>query len=188
MSPRVAGEEENALTLAAVPFGAGGVHAGAAARLRPRAPWARSGRVAVVWVAPEDEQVLAVEAVGTVSRRAAHRGAEASRCRPAVALRDAFGERVCVFVGGDRRRRYRSCLTRGALRRRRAPARRFAPPRSVGLLYVPESHPPTTGPRPYHHVRDVALQRGRLQGGAVVLVMSCLSSRPRARAAIVAPS
>ena len=198
--PRVAGEED-APTPAAVPF--------APVAFTPeRLPDYAHGEAllgaigegagaVVVRPAPEDEQVLAVEAVGTclaAGRRAIVVVPEASPLpATAVALRDAFGERVCVFVGGDRRRRYRSWLDVRAGRFDVVVGTRptvFAPLRSVGLLYVSrESHPAHHEDRaPYHHVRDVALQRARLQGGAVVLAAFCPSSEAAALGLpIVAP-
>ncbi len=54
----------------------------------------------------------------------------------------------------------------------------FAPVADLGLLFVSrESHPAHHEDRaPYHHVRDVALRRAQLHGGAVVLEAFCPSS------------
>ncbi len=97
------------------------------------------------------------------------------------ALREAFGERVCVFAGGDARTRYRTWLairdgsfdvvvgTRPAV---------FAPMRSLGLLWVSrESHPAHRQERaPYYHLRDVAIRRSQLSGAVCVLSALCPSS------------
>jgi primosomal protein N' (replication factor Y) (superfamily II helicase) len=99
----------------------------------------------------------------------------------AAAIVDAFGERVGVLVGGDRRTRYRRWLeiaegrfdvvvgTRPAV---------FAPVTGLGVIVVSrESHPAHREDRaPYYHVRDVAVQRARLVGAVCVLSALCPSS------------
>jgi primosomal protein N' (replication factor Y) (superfamily II helicase) len=132
--------------------------------------------------APEDEQAAAVHAVGAClasGRRAIVVVPEAAPVpATATALRTAFGDRVCLYLGGDKRQRYRDWLavrdgrydvvvgTRPAV---------FAPLRDVGLVYVSrESHAAHREDRaPYHHVRDVALQRTRLSVGTCVLAALC---------------
>jgi primosomal protein N' (replication factor Y) len=103
----------------------------------------------------------------------------------AAALRDAFAERVCLFIGGDKRARYRAWLsiragvfdvvvgTRPGV---------FAPLGDVGLLYVSrESHPAHREDRaPYYHVRDVALARAGIEGAVTVLEALCPSSEAAA--------
>jgi primosomal protein N' (replication factor Y) len=150
----------------------------------------RSGGGAfVLRVAPEDEVLLAVEAVAAclqIGRRALVLVPEA---RPlpatAAALAEAFGDRVCLFLGGDARQRYRRWLeidagaydvvvgTRPAV---------FAPVHDVGLVLVSrESHPGHREDRaPYYHVRDVALHRARLAGAACVLSAVCPSGEAAA--------
>ena len=132
--------------------------------------------------APEDEQAVAVHTVDAClahGRRAIVVVPEATPV-PATAteLRAAFGDRVCLYLGGDKRRRYRDWL---AIRDGRydvvvgtRPAG-FSPIRDVGLVYVSrESHVAHREDRaPYHHVRDVALQRTRLSGGTCVLAALC---------------
>jgi primosomal protein N' (replication factor Y) len=132
--------------------------------------------------APEEEQAVAVEAVAAclaAGRRAIVLVPEASPT-PATAgsIAEAFGDRVCTFLGGDRRARYRAWLdirsgrydvvvgTRPAV---------FAPLDELGLVFVSrESHAAHREDRaPYHHVRDVALQRARLVGAACVLSAAC---------------
>ena len=132
--------------------------------------------------APEDEQAAAVHAV----RECLAHGRRAIVVVPeavpvpatAGALRAVFGDRICLYLGGDKRQRYRDWLglrdgrydvvvgTRPAV---------FAPLRDVGLVYVSrESHAAHRDDRaPYHHVRDVALQRTRLSGGTCVLAALC---------------
>lgn len=139
--------------------------------------------------APEDEQMAAVEAVGTClagGRRAVVVVPEAVPVpATAVALQQAFGDRVALFLGGDRRARYRTWLgiadgrfdvvigTRPAV---------FAPIARPGLVYVArESHPAHREDRaPYYHVRDVALARARLEGGSCVLAAACPSTEATA--------
>jgi primosomal protein N' (replication factor Y) (superfamily II helicase) len=135
--------------------------------------------------APEDEQAVAVEAVAACVRGGRRAIVVVPEATPlpatAAAVRDAFGDRAVVFAGGDRRSRYR---TWRAIRAGAAdvvvgtrPAV-FAPLRDLGLLFVSrESHPAHREDRaPYHHVREVALARGRLSGGAVVLSALCRSA------------
>ena len=136
----------------------------------------------IVRPAPEEESAVAVDAVGAClahGRRAIVVVPEAAPV-PATAtvLRAAFGDRVCLYLGGDKRRRYRDWLglrdgrydvvvgTRPAV---------FAPLRDVGLVYLSrESHIGHREDRaPYHHVRDVAVERTRLNAGTCVLAALC---------------
>jgi primosomal protein N' (replication factor Y) (superfamily II helicase) len=132
--------------------------------------------------APEDEQDLAVEAVHAclaAGRRAIVLVPEATPMpATATAIMDAFGDRVCRFLGGDRRARYRAWLDIQAGRYDVVVGTRpavFAPLDGLGLLYVSrESHAAHREDRaPYYHVRDVALRRARLVGAACVLAASC---------------
>ncbi len=148
--------------------------------------------------APEDEVTAVVEIV----RRCLEGGRRAIVLVPeaapvpatAVAIVDAFGERVGLLVGGDRRARYRRWLeilggrfdvvvgTRPAV---------FAPATGLGLIVVArESHPGHREDRaPYYHVRDVALQRAQLGRAVCVLSALCPSSEASALGATqVAPS
>jgi len=98
----------------------------------------------------------------------------------ALALQEAFGERVGMYLGGTKRERYRRWLeiaegthevivgTRPAI---------FAPIKNLGLIWVSrESHPAHREDRsPYYHVRDVALARGAHVGATVVLSSLCPS-------------
>ncbi|MEP6758677.1 MAG: hypothetical protein ABJB55_05740 [Actinomycetota bacterium] len=148
--------------------------------------------------APEDELVLVVEGVRaclTGGRRALVLVPEASPV-PATttALAEAFGDRVCVFAGGDARERYRTWLgirdgvfdvvvgTRPAV---------FAPLTGVGLVWVSrESHPAHREERaPYYHVRDVAIRRARSAGAVCVLAAACPTGEAAAMAfPVITPS
>jgi primosomal protein N' (replication factor Y) len=139
--------------------------------------------------APEDEQAVAVEAVGAClagGRRALVLVPEASPTpATAAAVLDAFGPRAVAFLGGDKRTRYRTWLdlvegrhdvvvgTRPAV---------YAPLGSLGLVYVSrESHPAHREDRaPYSHVREVGLAAARLAGGVCVLSGLCPSAEAAA--------
>ena len=152
----------------------------------------------VVRPAPEDEVGLAVETVRLCldgGRRAIVLVPEASPLpATAAAVVEAFGERVGMYVGGDRRARYRTWLeilggrydvvvgTRPAV---------FAPVTGLGQILVSrESHPAHREDRaPYYHVRDVALQRARLSRAVCLLSALCPSSEASALGVTtVAPS
>jgi primosomal protein N' (replication factor Y) (superfamily II helicase) len=131
--------------------------------------------------APEDEVTVAVDAVAATlvaGRRAIVLVPEAEPLpATALALAEAFGDRVALYLGGGRRARYRRWLeigegafdvvvgTRPAV---------FTPARDLGLVFVSrESHPGHREERsPSYHVRDVALARAREAGA--VCVMSAL--------------
>jgi primosomal protein N' (replication factor Y) len=99
----------------------------------------------------------------------------------AVGIVEAFGERVGMLVGGDKRARYRTWLqiadgrfdvvvgTRPAV---------FAPVTNVGVIVVSrESHPAHREDRaPYYHVRDVAVARAGFGGAVCMLSAVCPSS------------
>ncbi len=135
--------------------------------------------------APEEEQMVAVEAVAAClrgGRRALVLVPEASPLPgTAAALVRMFGERVAVFAGGDRRTRYRTwrAIQAGAadvvVGTRPAV---FAPLPGLGLIYVArESHPGHREERaPHYHVREVAIARAKRDGAAVVLAALCHSS------------
>jgi primosomal protein N' (replication factor Y) len=134
--------------------------------------------------APEDEVSAAVAAVGAClsSGRAALVVVPEAEPVPAtaLALREVFGERVALYLGGSKRARYRMWLdiasgaydvvvgTRPAV---------FAPIANLGLLLVSrESHPAHREDRaPYYHVRDVALQRARIANSTCILEALCPS-------------
>jgi primosomal protein N' (replication factor Y) (superfamily II helicase) len=151
-------------------FGAISTYQGGTYRLRP---------------VPELEQSTAVEAVRACL--SAGRGAivvvpEADPLpATAAALADAFGERVALFVGGDKRTRYRMWLD---IRSGRydvvvgTHAVVFAPVPEPGLIWVSrESHALHREERsPYFHVRDVANARSRIEGAVFVMAALCHSA------------
>ena len=121
--------------------------------------------------APEDEVALAVELVSAALRAGRRALVVVPEADPipatAAALRDAFGDRVALFLGGNRRERYRMWLSIAAGARDVVVGTRsavFAPIRShLGLVLVcRESHPALREDRaPYYHARDVAIARTR---------------------------
>jgi primosomal protein N' (replication factor Y) (superfamily II helicase) len=135
--------------------------------------------------APREEITAAVEAVGAclaAGRTAVVLVPEAEPLpATASAIREAFGDTVALFLGGDRRERYRAWLRIAGGRFRCVVGTRpavFAPLRDLGLLWVSrESHPGHREERsPYYHVRDVALARGGLVGAVCVLEGLCPSA------------
>ena len=148
--------------------------------------------------APEDEVSIAVEAVANClagRRRAIVLVPEASpRPATAVAVEEAFGERVGVLLGGDRRMRYRRWLEIRSGRYEVVVGTRpavFAPQPDLGLIFVSrESHPAHREDRlPYHHSRDVSLRRAELSGSVCVLSAICPSTESTLLlATLVAPT
>jgi primosomal protein N' (replication factor Y) (superfamily II helicase) len=141
--------------------------------------------------APDDEVAIVVQLVATVlaAGRAALVLVPDADPVPFTAneLLRVFGPRVGLFLGGDRRDRYRRWLeiadgrydvvvgTRSAV---------FAPVSNLGVIVVcRESHPGFREERaPYHHARDIALARTRAGPDAPVCVLSafCPSSEAAA--------
>ncbi len=143
----------------------------------------------VVRPAPEHEQALAVEAVGAclLGGRTAIVLVPEAEPVPATAraVGEAFGDDVALFLGGDRRERYRMWLEIRSGRYRCVVGTRpavFAPVADLGLVWVSrESHPGHREERsPYYHVRDVALARARLQGAVTVMAAVCPSTEAMA--------
>lgn len=139
--------------------------------------------------APEDEQASAIEAVAAClagGRRAIVVVPEAVPVpSTAAALLEAFGDRAVLFLGGDRRVRYRAWLEIAAGRHDLVIGTRpavFAPVERLGLLYLArESHPAHREDRaPYYHDRDVALTRARIEGAVCVLAAACPSAEAAA--------
>lgn len=192
--PRVAGEE---LTQAADGAGPRGARS---ARLTEPGPARAVGRQAlldgyangsallealrggegafVLRPAPEEEVALAVAVVRAsleAGRRAIVLVPEADPLpATAAAIREAFGQTVAMYLGGDRRSRYRTWLDVAAGRYAVVVGTRpavFAPLEGLGLVLVSrESHALHREERaPYYHVREVALARGRIQGATVVM-------------------
>lgn len=105
----------------------------------------------------------------------------------AEAVADAFGRAAVLFVGGDRRERYRTWLEMLAGRYRVVVATRpgvFAPVSRLGLLWVHrEAHPGHREDRaPYYRVSEVALARARL--GQAVCALAGLSPSGAAAAMV----
>lgn len=185
--PRVAGEEARE----GVALGADGPAPGATdavATPRLSGGYARADELLralqggagtfVVRPAPDEEADVAVECVGAAlrgGRSAIVLVPEADPLpRTAAAVRDAFGDMVAMYLGGDRRARYRMWLDIAAGGYRVVVGTRpavFAPVGALGLVYVArESHALHREERsPYFHVRDVALARGRIEDAAVVM-------------------
>ncbi len=135
------------------------------------------GGTFVVRPAPEDEQAVAVACVAAAlagGRRAILVVPEAEPLpATAAAVLEAFGSEAAAFLGGDRRARYRRWLEIAAGRYRVVVGTRpavFAPLPQLGLIYVSrESHARHREERaPYHHVRDVAVARARIEGAVAV--------------------
>ncbi|HEX6230560.1 MAG TPA: hypothetical protein VF029_02495 [Actinomycetota bacterium] len=132
----------------------------------------------VVRPAPGDEATLAVACVRTVVEGGRTAVVLVPELDPlpatARAVLDAVGELGVLFAGGDRRERYRAWLRIGAGSHAVVVGTRpavFAPVQDLGLLLVSrESHASHREERaPYHHVRDVALERARAAGAICVL-------------------
>jgi primosomal protein N' (replication factor Y) len=138
----------------------------------------------VVRPAPADEATLAVECVASTLDAGRTAVVVVPEAEPlpwtAAAIAEAFGDEVALFVGGERRARYRMWLDIEHGRYRVVVGTRpavFAPLRDLGLIYVHrESHALHREERaPYFHVRDVAGERARLEGAACVLASLCPS-------------
>ncbi len=138
----------------------------------------------VIRPAPEDEVAIAVESVGTCLSSGRTAVVLVPEAKPipatAVAIAETFGERVALFLGGNSRARYRIWLDVGRGRYDVVVGTRsavFAPVSELGLMYVSrESHDAHREDRaPYYHVREVALARTQMAGGACVLSALCPS-------------
>ena len=145
------------------------------------------------WVlrpAPEHEAAAAVEMVAgclDAGRRALVIVPEAAPVPgTAIAVTEAFGDRVGTLLGGSKRARVRTWLDVQAGRFDVVVGTRpavFSPVPGLGLIVVSrESHPAHREDRaPYYHVRDVALARGQIDRAAVVLSAMAPSSEAAAR-------
>ncbi len=151
----------------------------------------------VVRPAPEDEQVIAVEAVGctiAAGRTAILIVPEAAPVpATAAAVADAFGDDVAVYLGGSDRMRYRMWLGMQAGRYRVVVGSRaavFAPVPSLGLIWISrESHPGHREERsPAAHVRDVAAARAEIAGAVCVASALCPTAEAVAAGATVLSS
>ena len=134
--------------------------------------------------APGEEVAVAVETVAAALAAGRAAIALVPEADPppatAVALREAFGDSVAMFLGGDKRARYRMWLDIGAGVYRVVVGTRpavFAPVPELGLVYVArESHTQHREERsPYYHVRDVAIERARAASGVCVMAAVCPS-------------
>lgn len=134
---------------------------------------------------PEDEQWLAVEAVGAALAGGRSAIVLVPELDPlpatAAAVLETFGGDAVLFAGGSKRTRYRTWLDIADGRYRVVVGTRpaaFAPVRDLGLLHVSrESHGGHREERsPYSHVRDVALARSRLAGGVCIMAALCPSA------------
>jgi primosomal protein N' (replication factor Y) len=127
---------------------------------------------------PDDEAAACVEAVATCLAAGRDAVVLVPEAEPlpatARAIAEAFGAAALVFAGGEARDRYRMWLDLLAGRYRVVVGTRpavFAPLRELGLVWVNrEAHPGHREERaPYHHVREVAMARARLETAACVL-------------------
>lgn len=132
----------------------------------------------VVRPLPDDEAAACVEAVSACLEGGRDAIVVVPEADPlpytARAVAEAFLGAALLFVGGDPRERYRAWLDVLAGGYRVVVGTRpavFAPVRRLGLLWVNrEAHPGHREERaPYHHVREVALARTRLDAAACVL-------------------
>jgi primosomal protein N' (replication factor Y) (superfamily II helicase) len=138
----------------------------------------------VVRPAPVDEAAIAVECVGATlaaGRTAIVLVPEAEPLpETAAAVAGRFGDDVGLFLGGDKRARYRMWLEIAAGRYRVVVGSRpavFAPLSNLGLVYIHrEGHALHREERsPYYHVRDVARERARIESAVCVLAGFCPS-------------
>ncbi|HKE54918.1 MAG TPA: hypothetical protein VKC55_09145 [Actinomycetota bacterium] len=143
-----------------------------------------AGGTFVVRPGPADEAAIAVGCV----RAALAGGRTAIVVVPdaepvpgtAAAIADAFGGDAVLFLGGDKRERYRMWLDIARGRYRVVVGTRpavFAPLRDLGVVYVDrEGHPQHRDERsPSYHAREVAAMRADIEGAAVVLSAFCPS-------------
>jgi primosomal protein N' (replication factor Y) len=103
----------------------------------------------------------------------------------AAAVLEGFGELVGLFLGGDKRARYRVWLDILGGRYRVVVGTRpamFSPVRDLGLIWISrESHPGHREERsPYYHVRDVALARAGIERSVCVCEALCPSAEAAA--------
>ena len=180
--PRVAGEEAGAAVRSRPAFPRP-IATGALDRYDDGAAIASSiaGRTATtiaLRAAPNDDPALVVEAVGLAVGAGRTAIVIVPEADPdtvtTAALRRAYGDAVAVFLGGDRRERYRAWLE---IRAGRFPIvvgtqpAVFAPVRDLGLLYVArEGHGQHREERsPHTQVRDLAAARARHTGATAIL-------------------
>lgn len=149
---------------------------------RLRAMLGKGAGTFVVRPAPADEAAFAVGCVGAAlagGRTAIVVVAEADPLpATAAAVADAFGDDAVLFLGGDKRTRYRTWIdiVNGAYRVvvGTRPAV-FAPLRDLGVIYVHrEGHAQHREERsPSYHARDVARMRAGIERAVCVLSGFC---------------
>jgi len=151
---------------------------------------AGQGGAFVVRPAPTDEAVAAVTCVAATLAAGRTAIVIVPDADPvpvtAGAVVDAFGADAVLFLGGDKRVRYRTWLEIAAGRYRVVVGTRpavFAPLADLGLIYVHrEGHPQHRDERsPSYHVRDVARMRAEIVGAVSVLSAFCPSLEATAR-------
>jgi primosomal protein N' (replication factor Y) (superfamily II helicase) len=144
----------------------------------------------VVRPGPADEAAVAVACVGAALEGGRNAIVVVPDADPvpatAAAIVDAFGEEVVLFLGGDKRERYRTWLDVAGARYRVVVGTRpavFAPLRDLGLIYVHrEGHPQHRDERsPSYHAREVASIRGEVEGAVVALSAFCPSMEASTR-------
>lgn len=156
----------------------------------------------VVRPRPDDEAAACIEAVAASLESGRSAIVLVPEAEPlpatAAAVAEAFGPAGLVFAGGDRRWRYRAWLDVLGGRYRLVVGTRpavFAPVVRLGLVWIHrEAHPGHREERtPAYHVREVALARTRLDGGACVLAglapsVEAAAEAERGGAIVVRPS
>jgi primosomal protein N' (replication factor Y) len=179
--PRVAAEEGGPATAPSADW----TGDGAPSSRRP-GPLERYGGPALLepgtatWLRPlpKDEAAVCVDAV----RRTVEAGRTAIVLVPeaepvpyaARAVLEGLGERAVSFLGGQARSRYRTWLDVASGAYDVVVSTRpgvFAPLRNLGLIWISrDAHPGHREERaPYHHIREVALARSRLEHAAAVI-------------------
>ncbi len=142
------------------------------------------GGTFVVRPGPKDDTAVVVESVATALAGGRNAIVVVPDAEPlpaaAAAIAGAFGDDVGLFLGGEKRERYRRWLEIAHGRYRVVVGTRpavFAPLRDLGLVVVHrEGHAHHREERsPSFHVREVALARARIEGAVCVLAAFCPS-------------
>ena len=139
----------------------------------------------------QDEAAVVVEIVAATLRAGRRAIVVVPDAHPvaftASEVQRVFADRVGMFLGGTQRERYRRWLEIADDRYDVVVGSRsavFAPVRQLGAIVVcRESHPALREERaPYHHAREVALARARIDAGAPICVLSALCHSSEAAA------
>ncbi|MFM8944186.1 MAG: hypothetical protein ACKOI0_02895 [Actinomycetota bacterium] len=150
-----------------------------------------SGATAMLRPAPEEQVTCTVEVVAAALAAGRTAIVVVPEADPvpatARALREAFGDAVALFLGGDRRERYRTWLDVRAGRYAVVVGTRpavWAPAPALGVIHVArEGHPQHREERsPHAHVREIAAARARLEGALCVLASLAPTLEARALA------